>query len=136
MPMWPFARQEKDGLTPEWLLRIAVCGEFIGHGVFAIQGKMEWVGWIDKLLGVGTASATQLLALVGLFDIIIALVILLRPMRAALLWAVFWAFWTALLRPIMGLPIWDFVERAANWGAPLALLMMRGWPKKGIDWLD
>ncbi|HSD12907.1 MAG TPA: hypothetical protein VLC10_05085 [Patescibacteria group bacterium] len=136
MPMWPFARQEKDGLTPEWLLRIAVCGEFIGHGVFAIQGKAEWVGWVDRMLGVGTASATQMLMLIGLFDIIIALLILLRPVRAALLWAAFWGLWTALLRPLMGLPIWDFVERTANWGAPLALLMMRGWPKKGIDWLD
>ena len=26
-------------------------------------------------------------------------------------------------------PIWDFVERWANWGAPLALLLLLGWPK-------
>src|SRR5512144_2694074 len=119
MTIWTFARQEKDGLTPEWLLRIAVCGEFICHGVFAIQGKAEGVGWVDRMLGVGTASATQMLMLIGLFDIIIALLILLRPVRAALLWAAFWGLWTALLRPLMGLPIWDFVERTANWGAPL-----------------
>jgi len=28
----------------EWTLRIAVAGEFIGHGVFALQGKQDWVG--------------------------------------------------------------------------------------------
>jgi len=27
----------------EWILRIAVAGEFIGHGVFALQGKEGWV---------------------------------------------------------------------------------------------
>lgn len=27
----------------EWVLRIAVAGEFIGHGVFALQGKKR--GW-------------------------------------------------------------------------------------------
>jgi len=41
----------------------------------------------------------------------------------------FWGFRTALLRPIVGEPIWDFIERWANWGAPLALLLLIGWPK-------
>jgi len=45
-------------------------------------------------------------------------------MRIPLLWMVFWGFWTALLRPIVGMPIWDFVERWANWGAPLALYFL------------
>ncbi|MEY4745281.1 MAG: hypothetical protein RL272_1226 [Candidatus Parcubacteria bacterium] len=134
--MWPFKQQDKAAFTPEWILRFAVCGEFIGHGVFAIQGKADWVGWIHQMLGVDTATATSLLMLIGASDVLVALVILVRPVRAALLWAVFWAFWTALVRPLVGLPIWDFVERTANWGAPLALFVMRGWPKKGTDWLD
>jgi len=29
----------------EWVLRIAVAGEFLGHGVFAMQGKKDWIGW-------------------------------------------------------------------------------------------
>jgi hypothetical protein len=33
----------------------------------------------------------------------------------------FWGFWTALVRPLVGMPIWDFIERFANWAAPLAL---------------
>jgi len=32
----------------EWVLRIAVAGEFIGHGVFALQGKKDWIGWFAK----------------------------------------------------------------------------------------
>lgn len=118
-----------------WVLRIAVAGEFIGHGVFALQGKKAWIGWFSEF-GISDVNvATQLLFLVGLVDIVIALVVLVRPIRAVLLWAVIWGFWTALLRPLVGEPIWDFVERFANWGAPLALLLLYGWPKNLREWL-
>jgi|SRR3989344_4104039 len=118
----------------EWILRISVAGEFIGHGVFALQGKKDWIGWFAKF-GVSDAGvATQLLFLVGIMDVIFAILILLKPVRIVLLWMVFWGFWTALLRPIVGMPVWDFVERWANWGAPLALLLLIGWPKTLRDW--
>lgn len=113
----------------EWVLRISVAGEFLGHGVFALQGKKDWVGWFANF-GVADASiAAQLLFVVGLMDIALALLILIRPVRIALLWMVFWGFWTALIRPLVGMPIWDFVERWTNWGAPLALLLLQGWPR-------
>ncbi len=35
-----------------WVLRIAVAGEFIGHDMFAIQGKAQWAGWISKLTNI------------------------------------------------------------------------------------
>lgn len=117
-----------------WVLRIAIAGEFIGHGVFALQGKIAWVGWIQKLVGVDAATATQLLLAIGAFDILIALIVLVRPLPAVLLWAAVWGFWTALVRPIVGESFWDFVERWANWGAPLALLLIIGWPKTLKGW--
>lgn len=108
----------------EWVLRIAVAGEFFGHGVFALQGKKQWVSWFANF-GVSDAGlATQLLFLVGITDILLALLVLVKPVRIALIWMIFWGFWTALLRPLVGEPIWDFVERWANWGAPLALLLL------------
>ena len=110
----------------EWVLRIAVFGEFLGHGIFAFQGKQSWIGWIQQLTGLDAALAVQLLLLVGLTDIAIALIILIKPIRLILLWAAFWGFWTALVRPLVGEPIWDFVERWANWGAPLALYFLLG----------
>ncbi|MBI2444377.1 MAG: hypothetical protein HYV42_04030 [Candidatus Magasanikbacteria bacterium] len=119
----------------EWVLRIAVAGEFLGHGAFALQGKPQWVGWISKLTGADAALAGQLLLLVGLLDLLVALIVLVKPVRAAMLWAAFWGFWTALVRPLVGEPIWDFVERWANWGAPLALLLLYGWPKSAREWL-
>lgn len=119
----------------EWVLRIAVAGEFIGHGVFALQGKKAWIDWIRELTGAEIGTATILLTLIGLTDLLIALIVLVRPIRAVVLWAAFWGFWTALVRPIVGEPIWDFVERWANWGAPLALLLLIGWPKNWKEWL-
>ena len=52
-------------------------------------------------------------------------VVLGKPVRPVLLWATAWGFWTALVRPFVGEPIWDFIERWANWGAPLALYLLR-----------
>lgn len=119
----------------ERVLRIAVAGEFIGHGIFALEGKNAWVGWIQKLTGVDAEMATRLLFLIGALDIAVAILVLIKPIRIALLWMVFWGFWTALVRPIVGEPVWDFVERWANWGAPLALLLLIGWPKSLREWL-
>lgn len=105
----------------EWVLRIAVAGEFLGHGVFALQGKAQWVKWFANF-GVSDVNlATQLLFIVGIMDLLVALIVLAKPLKPILLWAAFWGFWTALVRPLVGEPIWDFIERFANWGAPLAL---------------
>jgi len=104
-----------------WILRIAVAGEFLGHGIFAIQQKAQWVGWTQDLLGVSPSTAGTLILLVGVMDVLLAILVLIRPIRLLVLWMAVWGLWTALLRPIVGEPIWDFVERFANVGAPLAL---------------
>ena len=118
----------------EWALKIGIAGEFVGHGVFALEGKKDWIGWFGKFGVQDPNMATKLLFLIGLVDLTVALLVLIKPIRVALLWAVVWGFWTALLRPIVGMPIWDFVERWANWGAPLALLGYYGWPKGLRNW--
>ena len=120
----------------KWVLRIAVAGEFIGHGVFALQGKKAWIDWIHQLTGAEINTATTFLTLIGLMDLFIGLIVLVRPIRISLLWAAFWGFWTALVRPLVGEPIWDFIERWANWGSPLALLLLLGWPKNWKEWFS
>lgn len=117
-----------------YALRLGVAGEFFGNGVLALQGRAQWVGWIQQLTGTNPDVATSLLNLVGLFDVLVAVIVLLAPIPAFVLWAALWGFWTALLRPLVGESGWDFVGRFANWTAPLALLMLIGTPKKTKDW--
>lgn len=105
----------------EWLLRIGVAGEFLGHGLLAIGGKADWIGWISQMIGVSAQTATTLLLLIGIADVVMALIVLVRPVRPLLLWMALWGFWTALVRPLVGQSWLDFVERSANWAAPLAL---------------
>src|SRR3989344_7051679 len=114
----------------EWLLRIGIAGEFLGHGLLAIGHKADWIGWIRQMIQVDVTTATTLLTIVGVCDVIVALIILIKPIKPILLWAAFWGFWTALVRPLVGdisnvwslsSPWLDFVERFANWAAPLAL---------------
>jgi len=107
-----------------WALRIGVAGEFLGHGILALQGKADWIGWFAKFGISDPGTAATLLTLVGAMDILVALIVLFKPIKPILLWAIFWGFWTALVRPIVGQPIWDFIERFANWGAPLALFFL------------
>ena len=119
----------------EWVLRIAVAGEFIGHGVFALGRKQAWLEWFPVFGISDPETARSLLFLIGAVDVALAILVLIKPIRLALLWMAFWGFFTALVRPIVGEPIWDFVERSANWGAPLALLFVLGWPKNLKEWL-
>ncbi len=124
----------------EWVLRISVFGAFLGHGMFALDGKEKWVQWTmnfgEYVGGWDKVTATELLFAVGVMDVLIALIVLVKPIRGVLLWAVIWGFWTAFMRwlPFVGDPIWDFVERWPNWGAPLALLFLLGWPKSWREW--
>ena len=105
----------------EWLLRVGVAGEFLGHGVLAINGKQDWINWIVQLTGVEPTTGATMLTVIGIADVAVAAVVLVRPLSPVLLWAAFWGFATAIVRPMVGMPIWDFIERFANWAAPLAL---------------
>lgn len=117
---------------PEWILRIGVFGSFLGHGVFALGGKASWIPYITSL-GFSESTAVTLLPIIGTVDVTVAFVALFFPLRIVLVYAIVWAFSTALIRPIAGDPIWDFVERSANWAAPLALLALHGFPRKIKD---
>lgn len=114
----------------EWILRIALFGEFFGHGIFALQLKQHFIEMIVNIIHVSNGTAGILLIIIGITDIVISIFSLVFPFRLLLIWASFWGFITALARPLAGDPIWDFVERWPNWGIPLALLYIRGFPQK------
>lgn len=109
----------------QWILRIAVAGEFIGHGIFALQGKEGWFKYFYTFGIENPETITTLLLIVGVTDILLALVVLIKPIRPIILWMAAWGLFTAFIRwPLGPDPVWDFVERFANWGAPLALFFL------------
>ncbi len=121
----------------EWVLRIGVFGTFFGHGIWALTIKQ---GWFKYFTGIGIAESAipTLLILIGIMDIFVSILVLWKPYRFILIWATIWAFITALIRPITAgfftIAFADFIERAANFMLPLALLVYHGWPKKKVDW--
>ncbi|MBI3073492.1 MAG: hypothetical protein HYY84_15380 [Deltaproteobacteria bacterium] len=107
----------------EWALRVAVAFEFGGHGIEALRIKEEWIPFFT-VFGVSPETARDLMPVVGVVDLALAASVLVRPLVPLLAWMAFWGFFTALLRPLSGLSFVEFIERGANWGAPLALLLM------------
>ena len=106
-------------------LRIASAMCFFGHGAFGIITKAIWCNYF-AVFGVGHDLAYRLMPLVGSIDILMGLSLLVYPTRAIFGWLVGWGFVTAALRPLSGEPAGELLERAGNFGAPLALLLLTG----------
>lgn len=118
----------------KWVLRIGIFGTFLGHGIIALSVTPSWLPYLT-VVGFSEFTAQYLMRSIGCLDLIVAAFVLIKPMRIVLIWACIWTFATALVRPIAGESILEFVERGANWAAPLALLLLKGLPKKRSDWL-
>jgi len=112
----------------ELIARIGVFGTFLGHGIVAIGVNPKWIHLLTSF-GFSGEQAVFIMPFIGILDIIVAILILIYPIRVVLFWAFFWAFLTALSRPVSGDSFLEFFERSSNWGLPLALLIMRHYPK-------
>ena len=115
-------------------LRIGAGLCFIGHGAFGIITKPEWVQYFG-VVGIPQQWAYILMPLVGLVDIVAGISVLVSPRPIALIYMVVWALWTALLRPLSGDHVWETLERAGNYGVPLALIVLAGGRDAVRDWL-
>jgi hypothetical protein len=114
-----------------YTLRFAAAMCFFGHGAFGIITKQIWCNYF-AVFGIGAAMAHTLMPIVGVLDILMGISILLYPTRFVLGWLVVWGFITATLRPMSGEPFAEMIERAGNYGVPLALLLLCGIQEKGI----
>jgi hypothetical protein len=115
-------------------LRIASAMCFIGHGAFGMITKPIWCNYF-ALFGIGKSTAYQLMPVLGSVDILLGIILLIKPVRAIAAWLVFWGIMTALCRPLSGEPFAEFIERAGNFGAPLCLLLLAGEVKFSFRWL-
>jgi hypothetical protein len=73
---------------------------------------------------------------VGTIDISLGILGFVSPRRWALAWCAFWGIMTASLRPISGESIWEVLDRAGNYGGPLAFLILSGWPRTSRGWTE
>jgi hypothetical protein len=108
-----------------YILRLAAAMCFIGHGAFGIITKPVWCNYF-AVFGIGHDLAYRLMPVLGTIDILLGLSLLLYPIRIIPAWLVLWGTVTALLRPLSGESFGEFLERAGNFGAPLALLLLSG----------
>ncbi len=119
--MFSLSIQQKIHYT----LRSAIAMCFIGHGVFGIITKPIWCNYF-AVFGIDQTLAYRLMPLIGSFDILMGIFMLVYPMRVITLWLIIWGTLTASLRPLSGEPFAELIERAGNSGAPLALLILSG----------
>ncbi len=131
-PAWPWQRVYERSIEwkLQWLLRIGVFMEFVGHGACGVHTKAAWLPYFH-VFAIPDAVAWKLMPLVGSMDIALGTMALLSPRRALLLYMAVWGCFTALLRPAAGQGGWEFIERAYNYGVPLMLLLVLGF---GQDW--
>ena len=110
-----------------WFLRVGAALCFIGHGAFGFLPKAAWVPYFG-VVGIPEPWAWRLMPLVGTVDVLAGMAVLYAPRALPLVYMTVWAAWTALLRPLAGEPVWEALERAGNYGVPLALLALTGRP--------
>lgn len=131
----PTSRPTSLTSSLHWILRIAVFMCFVGHGAFGIMTKAAWLPYYG-VLAVPENLAWRTMPIVGTMDIMIGILALLSPFRGLLLYGAAWCLFTALLRPLAGQGIWETLERAGNYGVPLAFLAMAGWGRSWRGWFE
>ena len=120
-------RLQRVTLAPSayWALRFGAALCFIGHGAFGFITKAGSIPYFG-VVGISEPWAWRLMPVIGAVDVMAAMAVLYAPRALPLVYMTVWAAWTALLRPFAGESIWEAVERAGNYGVPLALLTLSG----------
>lgn len=96
---------------------------FIGHGVLALSGKTGFIGLLGTF-GLDPIQALALLKVIGALDVLVGLLILFKPNKLVLQWAIAWTSLTIIAWGIHGDSLMDLARRATYMTTPLALLIM------------
>ena len=111
-----------------WILRVGAALCFIGHGAFGFITKAAWVPYFG-VIGIPESWAWRLMPLIGAMDVMAGMAVLFAPRALPLIYMTAWATWTAVLRPLAGESVFETLERAGNYGVPLALLLLTAMPR-------
>ena len=116
-----------------WALRASASATFLGHGLNALQASPSHVELIQLTFGLGVSesAAAKALVLIGCIDVLVAVLLLVRPMR----WVVGWMSVWGMIAVASRLTAYGFAEgwdaaaiRLGNAGVPLVIWM--AWVKK------
>lgn len=70
-----------------WILSIAAGFCFIGHGVLT---KAEWLLFFE-VAHISPRIAYIMMSIIGTVDILMGIIVLIKPMRFAVVFMIFWA---------------------------------------------
>jgi hypothetical protein len=92
----------------------------LGHGALgALSGKELLT---SQYASIGLPGSTTMM--LGWFEIALAVAVAIRPISGLLLFIAAWKLGTESLFVVTGAPIWEVVERAGSYAAPLALAVL------------
>ncbi len=123
------------GTALHWLFRVGVLMEFVGHGLAGITLKEGWIRYF-AVFGFDRPTILKLMPIVGTIDISLGILGFVSPRRWALAYCACWGLMTATLRPISGESFWEVLDRAGNFGGPLAFLLLSGIPRDARGWFQ
>ena len=115
-----------------WVLRIAIAIVFAVHGTEAL---MQHPRFIDFIIGtthnftghyLAESTVVWIMRVIGVVDIIVAILVIVKPHPAVLYWMAFWGLITALSRvTTYGIGHhYEVFVRTAHFLAPIALLFV------------
>jgi|SRR5919108_1372947 hypothetical protein len=121
MPRWvnprdPPLPDDRRQPTVRHVLKWTTCVLLLGHGAL---GLIEKPMLANHYATIGLPAETTII--VGSFEIAVAIAVAVRPMAGVLILVAAWKVVTESLFIVAGAPIWEFVERAGSYAAPLAL---------------
>lgn len=110
-------------MNPILILRIGAGLCFIGHGILALTAKAKFILLLSTF-GVEAEAAVSILRLIGGLDIVVGLLILFKPSKLVLKWAMAWTCLTIIAWLVHGDTIMDLMRRAPYFTVPFALLAL------------
>ncbi len=114
---------KKIALDPIMILRFGAGVCFIGHGVLAISAKTQFVALLGSF-GLYDETALLTLKVIGTVDVIVGFLLIFRPTKWILRWAVCWTALTVLAWGIHGDGLMDLFRRVTYITTPMALLIL------------
>lgn len=115
----PAARASGDPAPAMRVLLVSTALLLFGHGALAIQGKPVLASHLTL-----AGFPTDWLTLIGLAEMSAALLLLVSPSSTLLVAVATWKLLTESLWIVADAPVFEFIERAGSYAAPIALAVL------------